>query len=292
MRFLGLALCIILLASCEKNIDFELNEMPDVLVVDASIENDQLPIVVLTKTFDYFSKITSELLANSFVHNAVVTMSNGQVIHKLKEYSIDSLGGYKIYFYSIDSSNLATAFTGKLNSSYTLKVKVDGKEYTSSTTIPSLHKILDSVWWKPVPFSKDTNKVIVMIKTTDPAGLGNYIRYYTKKNNGPFLPGENSVYDDQFTDGTTYEFPVDPGVDRNNKIPFDDNYFKRGDTVTLKLCNIDKTTFKFWTTMEFAYQSIGNPFSSPIKVIGNISNGALGAFNGYAAFYKTLIIPK
>ena len=292
MRLLGFGLCVLLLVSCEKNIDFDLKEKPDVLVVDASIENNQHPIVVLTKTFDYFSKITPELLANSFVHNATVTVSNGQVTHKLKEYSIDSLGGYKIYFYSIDSSNLLSAFTGKLNSSYTLKINAEGKEYTSSTTIPALNKILDSVWWKPAPFAKDTNEVIVMIKTTDPPGLGNYIRYYTKKNRGPFLPGENSVYDDQFTDGTTYEFPVDPGVDRNNKIQFEDNYFKRGDTVTLKLCNIDKATFKFWTTMEFGYQSIGNPFSSPTKVIGNISNGALGAFTGYAAFYKTLIIPK
>jgi len=292
MRLLGFGLCVLLLVSCEKNIDFDLKEKPDVLTVDASIENNQPPIVVLTKTFDYFSKITPELLANSFVHNATVTVSNGQVTHKLKEYSIDSLGGYKIYFYSIDSSNLLSAFTGKLNSSYTLKINAEGKEYTSSTTIPALNKILDSVWWKPAPFAKDTNEVIVMIKTTDPPGLGNYIRYYTKKNRGPFLPGENSVYDDQFTDGTTYEFPVDPGVDRNNKIQFEDNYFKRGDTVTLKLCNIDKATFKFWTTMEFGYQSIGNPFSSPTKVIGNISNGALGAFTGYAAFYKTLIIPK
>jgi hypothetical protein len=44
--------------------------------------------------------------------------------------------------------------------------------------------------------------------------------------------------------------------------------------------------------MEFAYQSIGNPFASPNKVLGNISNGALGAFTGYAAFYKTIIIPQ
>lgn len=57
----------------------------------------------------------------------------------------------------------------------------------------------------PPPFSKDTNKVIVLTRITDPPGLGNSVRYYTKKNSGPFLPGEGSVYDDQFMDGTTYE---------------------------------------------------------------------------------------
>ncbi len=89
-----------------------------------------------------------------------------------------------------------------------------------------------------------------------------------------------------------YEIRVDPGIDRNNKISFDENYFRRGDTVTLKLCNIDRATYKFWLTMEFAYQSIGNPFASPNKVLGNISNGGLGAFSGYAAFYKTITIPE
>ena len=44
--------------------------------------------------------------------------------------------------------------------------------------------------------------------------------------------------------------------------------------------------------MEYSYQSIGNPFSSPTKVLGNISNNALGYFGGYAAQYDTIIIPK
>ncbi|MGI8582068.1 MAG: DUF4249 family protein [Chitinophagaceae bacterium] len=292
MRFLGVLFIVLFLSSCEKNINFVLHESTAVLVVDASIENNQPPIVILTKSLDYFSRIDPQILANSFVHNADVHISNGVLNHKLKEYFIDSTGGYRVYFYSIDTMNLATAFTGLFNTTYSLKINSDGKEYSAITTIPILAKKPDTLWWKPAPFNDDTNKVVVITRASDPPGLGNYIRYYTKKNKGPFLPGENSVYDDQFVDGTTYEIPVDPGVDRNNKISFDKNYFKLGDTVTLKLCNIDKTTFKFWSTMEFGYQSIGNPFSSPTKVIGNISNGALGAFCGYAAFYKTLIIRK
>jgi hypothetical protein len=43
--------------------------------------------------------------------------------------------------------------------------------------------------------------------------------------------------------------------------------------------------------MEFSYQSIGNPFSSPTKVLGNVK-GALGYFGGYAVQYKSLVIPK
>jgi Domain of unknown function (DUF4249) len=280
---------VFLLVSCEKNIDFDLKNADDVLVVDAQIENGQVPNVILTKSFDFFSRITPDILFNSFVRNAEVTISNGTLIHKMKEYSIPLGGGYSFNYYSIDSANLATAFVGQFNKQYTLTIKAEGKEYTAKTSIPLLNKFPDSIWFKPAPLNPDSNARVLATITSDPPGLGNYIRYFTKKNSENFLPGENSVFDDAVIDGTSYELLVDPGIDRNNRVPRDSNFFKRGDTVTVKLCNIDKPTYTFWSSWEFAQQSIGNPFAQPNKVVGNISNGALGAFYGYAAWYKTII---
>lgn len=283
-----LLISIFILSSCEKNINFNLKDADDVLVVDAQIENGQVPTVILTKSFDYYSTISPQLLASSFVRNAEVTISNGTLTHQLKEYPV-LFFGYIGYYYSIDSSNLSTAFSGQFDMQYTLIIKSEGKEYIAKTNIPVLAKYPDSLWFKKAPLNVDTNKRVLMTRTTDPAGLGNYIRYFTKKNRGNFLPGANSVFDDAVIDGTTYEIQVDPGVDRNNPISADSNFFKRGDTVTVKVCNIDRQTYLFWNTWEFAQQSIGNPFSQPNKVLGNISNGALGAFCGYAAWYKTII---
>jgi hypothetical protein len=99
------------------------------------------------------------------------------------------------------------------------------------------------------------------------------------------------VFDDQVIDGTTYTFPVDRGMNKNFDIKEDAVFFNRGDTVILKLCDIDRVNFDFWRTFEFSFQSVGNPFSSPVKVLGNVSNGALGYFGGYAAQYRILIIP-
>ncbi|MEP6675358.1 MAG: DUF4249 family protein [Ferruginibacter sp.] len=285
----GIAL-LFWLTGCEKNINFNLDNADDVLVVDASIENGKAPVVVLTKSLDYYSNINAVVLANTFIHNATVTINNGTGTQQLKEYTVPFIPGINYYYYSTDSSNLAAAFNGTFNTGYDLNIKSAGKEYTAHTTIPVLAKYPDSIWWKKAPLNPDTNTAVLMVRTFDPPGLGNYIRYFTKKNSGQFLPGENSVFDDKIIDGTTYTVQVDPGVDRNNHVSYDSNYFKRGDTVTLKICNIDKATFTFWNTWEFAYQSIGNPFSQPGKVIGNISNGALGAFYGYAAWYKTIII--
>ncbi|HUP11754.1 MAG TPA: DUF4249 family protein, partial [Niastella sp.] len=185
-----------------------------------------------------------------------------------------------------------TAFLGELNSAYTLQIEKEGETFTAQTTIPAITKGLDSLWWKPAPPSSDSTRVVVMIKATDPPGYGDYVRYYTQKNYEPFFPGLNSVFDDLFIDGKQYELQVEPGFDRNLDREEDALFFHRGDIVTLKLSNIDRATYEFWRTMEYSYASIGNPFATPIKVLGNISNGALGYFGGYASQYHTLVIPK
>lgn len=292
-KLIGVLAITLLLTGCEKNINFNLKEAETVLVVDANIENDLPPVVVLTNSLNYFSQIDSNILNSMFVRNADVYISNGVLTHKLKEYPVPiPTAGITLYKYSIDSSNLATAFTGKLNTSYSLRIVSNGKEYNATTTIPALAKKPDSLWWEKAPFQDDTTRVVLMIKATDPPGLGNYVRYFTKRNNDPFYPGLNSVFDDQVIDGTTYELQVEPGVDRNFPGSINDNFFNRGDTITFKLCNIDRATYNFWNTWEFSAQSIGNPFASPNKISGNISNGALGAFYGYGAFYKTIIVPE
>ncbi len=289
--WLFVTIIIPILTSCEKTINFSLKDEDNKLVVEGIIENGQPPIVYLSTSLKYFSQITPEILTGTFVHGADVIISNGTSSHKLKEYAVPFVNGYFLYYYSIDSANLSTAFAGQLDHQYSLQINWQGKQYTATTTIPKITKKIDSLWWKPAP-KTDTTKVIIMSRATDPPGYGDYIRYFTKRNREPFYPPLASAYDDLFVDGTTYETQVDFGVDRNNPPSEDDRYFRRGDTVMIKLSNIDKVTYDYWRTMEYSYQSVGSPFSTPIKVTGNISNGALGYFGGYASQYRTIIIPR
>jgi Domain of unknown function (DUF4249) len=291
IRFL-LILSIPVLSSCEKAVSFKLNETTPKLVTEATIENGQQPVVYLSKSLDYFSKIDQHILANSFVHNADVYVSNGTLIHKLKEFTVPAGGGYNFYYYSNDPANPSTAFIGQLKKQYFLRIISEGKEYTATTTIPNTTRRIDSVFWKPAPAGNPPEKVAFMVRAYDAPGFGDYIRYFTKRNDEPFYPGLNSVYDDQVIDGSSYEVQVDRGVDRNESHPEGYVFFNKGDTVTLKVCNIDKATFDFWRTMEYSYASVGNPFSSPTRVVSNINGGGLGYFGGYAAQYRTVIIPR
>jgi Domain of unknown function (DUF4249) len=286
----GLLLCtVILFNSCEKDIDFKLDDAESLLVVDAKIEDGQPPFVVLTKSLGFFSSINPLILENAYIHNADVYVSNGVLTHKLKEYSIQLFAGLTAYVYANDTISPTTSFIGEISKNYSLRIVSEGKEYNAITSIPTNAIMLDSIWVTPVPQFSDTSKRILYFKATDPRGFGNYGRYFTKVNSGVFLPGETSAFDDQIIDGTTFTSQLPKGFYRPSKPTADSNYFSRGDTISLKFCNISQSAYTFWSTWEFSFQTIGNPFAQPSKVIGNISNGALGVFSGYAVQYKTIV---
>lgn len=283
---------LLLCTGCEKSVDFDLNETEPKLVVEATIENGVAPVVILTTSLNYFSKISVQDLAASFVSGATVTISDSTTTETLKEFARPLGGGLSYRYYTVDSV-AGRRFAGKLGTRYSLNIIAGGKNYAATTTIPNITRRIDSMWWRPVPGDTSGKEAAVIIRGADRKGFGDYVRYWTQRNREAFLPGINSVFDDLVIDGSTYELEVEPGADRNQLNRDDDDWrFKRGDTVTLKLANIDKATFDFWRTMEFTYSSVGNPFSTPVKVINNINGGALGYFGGYAAQQRTLIIPR
>jgi hypothetical protein len=293
MKFFYLLILIFGLLSCEKPINFVPENQEPKLVVEGIIENGRNPTVYLTRSLDFFSTISREQLSGSFVRNAEVSITDGTSSETLKEYEVHLAGDTVLYYYSVDTANGRSGMIGQMGSTYQLNVKTNGKDYAATTTIPVLTKTLDSLYFYRAIIADDTTKVVLYGRFNDPPGFGNYIRYFTSVNSGLYLPGLNSVFDDQVIDGKKYNLQIERGVDRNTDIDFETySYFNRGDIISIKFCNIDKGVYDFWRTMEYSYASIGNPFSSPTKVIGNISNGALGYFGGYAVQYASIIIPE
>ncbi len=288
MRRVTIILGMLYLMACEKDIQIEPTQNQAKMVVDAEIENEQAPIVVLSTSLNYFSTIDTATLFASFIKDAKVQINNGTKTVTLQVNELRFPQGGRYVFYTTPLNDPMLGETGK---TYQLSIEHQGQQYQSTTTIPLITKTIDSLWSKRVANRPNTDSFrVLMARIIDPPGLGNYIRYFTKVNNQPFFPGFNSAFDDAIIDGKTYNIDIDKGVDKNQ--PFErENYgfFKIGDTVTVKLANIDKASYTFWRTWEFAFQSIGNPFSSPGVVKGNISNGALGAFCGYGSQYKTYI---
>jgi hypothetical protein len=290
--YIPLILVILTGAACEKEITVDVQNNEDRLVVEGIIEDGRFPMVTISRSLNYFSQITPAQLLESFVHDAVVTVSNGVRTHQLREYRTDTTNGIALYYYTVDTAQFHSAFAGQPGNSYTLKIEAEGQTLHAITTIPEPRLKLDSMWWMQSAGNTAGEKARVLVKVTDPPERGNYIRYFTSRNGERFLPGLNSVFDDQIVNGTTFDVPLDAGVDKNQQIDFDTyGYFKKGDTVTLKFCNVDHRTYDFWRTADFAFTATGNPFASPTRILGNIQ-GALGYWGGYCVTYKTITIPK
>jgi hypothetical protein len=284
---------ILFVFSCEKRIQFPVNTYLPVLSVDASIETDNFPVVILTRSLNYFTKITPLILGASMIQNATVTIDDGTKNIKLKKYVQVTEDSLFYVFYTCDSLDVNNQIKGEEGKKYALKIIWNNKTYEATTIIPVTSKTLDSLWWFKAPSTPDTStKIILKGQFTDPPVFGDYVRYYTKVNSEPYYPGITSAFDDLFVNGTTYDIEIPKGLNKNSTDDLLNNqFFRRGDTISVKFANIDKATYDFWRTVEFTYRTASNPFSTPVKIIGNVSNGALGYFGGYANQFKSIIIP-
>ncbi len=292
IRVYILGICLGLVGlSCEKDANIHLHQAEQNLVVEGTIENGKAPRVILTHSLNYFSAIDLTILEKLFVHGARITVSGDNNTVQLVEKKVDTLFGAQYYYYE---PAYPETFRGRKGSTYTLHIEAEGQSLNAVTTIPADGFYLDSIWWIPAMKAgkPDSSKAFLMARIFDPPKLGNYARYFTKRNSEPFYPGLTSVADDGVTNGKVFDFQLSRGVSKNEEIDLEDfGYFEPGDTITLKFCNIDEATYRFWSTWEYAWSNNSNPFATPTDVQGNVP-GALGYWGGYDAQYKRLIVTK
>jgi hypothetical protein len=298
-----LALCFIsalcFWTACEKEVHINLSNGATQLVVNGQIETSLPPYVVLTHSIGFFSKVDLKTLENSFIHDADVRVSDGSREFKLREYAFDSTSGNTtahFFLYSTDVNDPKAAdFLGVPGRIYRLTIISEGKTYTSYAKIPVPQPIDSMVAVAPdSPPSKAPTARQLLVYYSDPDTPGNAVRYFTRRNSEPFYPGPNSVFDDAVINGSKNgKYPIligtsGPDLDLNDSSGF----IFPGDTVTLKWAAIDRGVYNFYVAFEYAINTVGNPFSSPINVPSNVNNGALGVWAAYGATYTTIVVPK
>ena len=272
-----------LLYSCEKDINVKLPTPEEKIVVEGWIEQDQYPVVMLTKNSPYFSQMDSAQIVALIITDATVTVSDGDSSEVLTP-TIDPN-----YFPPVLYKG--HHLKGVINKTYSLKIEAEGKVLTAQTTIPAPIP-LDSVWFKLEPQKDSLGYLWATI--TDPPAPGNCYRLFTKRlhRDNRYFPILGSVYEDSFFNGETLNFSMNRGIANLTADSQDDpevTYFKKGDTISLRACTIDRAHYDFWRTAEQEMYSGGNPFATPTTVVTNIQGGALGVWGGYGASYYTVI---
>lgn len=152
----------------------------------------------------------------------------------------------------------------------------------------------DSLYFRPHPNPEVDSLISLMGRIQDPPMLGNYYRFFTKRNSGPWVTTFQTVFDDAFFNGSSLPINVPYGLSRTERTedfnPDTFGYFHKGDTCYVKLCMIDEAHYDFWRTVEAERGNQGNPFGSFIKVRSNIKGG-IGVWGGYGSVIQSAIAP-
>ncbi len=306
-RFIFLLALTTGILSCEKEIDLNVDPPADAVVVEGHIENGLPPYVLLTKNSAFFGNININDISSYFISGASITVITDNDSVQLVEYNaallqllpdslaialaaqfgltIESASDFPpITIYTVALTD--TDFVGIVGKKYDLRVQLNGKTITSTTTIPA-PVYFDSLWLQPHPNPLYADSFFqVYGRLQDPIAPGNYYRYFSKADNEPFLISDQSVFDDAFINGKKFKIFIPKGHAVGAKSSTDFNtsgYWDINDSIcTIKLCMIDKPHYDFWRTLESSRIRQGNPFGAVVYVKSNV-NGALGVWGGYGS---------
>jgi hypothetical protein len=272
------ALIVTLFYACEKNITVDLPASKPEVVLEGYVEPGFAPYVYLAYSTGYFDPVDSAALAKNLIKNALVIISDGFTTDTMYEL----IPGYG-YFYA------ATQMTGTIGRTYTLTVTTQKGEKLSAKTILHPPVPLDSIYYKTI----ENNDTLGFVwgRLTDPDTVGNYYRWLAKRitKDDTYYAPFGSAFEDKFINGTSLDFSFNRGVPPNSDSDEEDSdLYKKGDTVIVKFCAIDKTSYSFWREAETQSGNNGNPFGS-VSPINSGVTGGLGIFCAYSPSYDTLI---
>ncbi|MEM7574332.1 MAG: DUF4249 domain-containing protein [Bacteroidota bacterium] len=304
--FLQLLALIVLVFSCQEEFIPATVAGPHPLVVEGYIEaageRSSPPYVFLTRSFPFFSQISGEEFDDFYVHDAEITVSDGEEEYLLTELcfndltpdqreiaanflgrNLDSLGiNLCVYL------DLSLSLFGEEGKTYTLSVEAEGETLTAVTTIPE-QVSLDSVYFvEPPGEPRDTLAQLRVILDDPPED--NWYRYFVRVGDDAFRRDNFSVFDDRLFADERLEFPLNRPLAPGESFDLSTfGLFRRGTDMSLKFLFIDEAHHRFWETIEFAASNQG-PFSNYTRIATNIEGG-LGIWGGIAASYYERRVP-
>ncbi len=264
--FLFLFLAIAL-SSCEKIVSIDLNKANPHMVIEGIVTDQQTPdSVVLSKSGDYFEP---SLIFPS-VPNALVTIADDLgTVDTLKE---DAPGTYR-----------SSTLRGIPGRTYTLTVVADGNVYSAVSSMPQ-RVLIDSLYATPLrEFDGDVGYNLYLM-FRDPPAPGNY--YRVNLSIGRSLPPDSitgeryHLFSDKLTNGNEVVLRMRTG-----------RSIVTGDTVSVELLSIDRTSYDYFRTLNNILTSDRAPTSlAPTNPNTNLTNGSLGYFMAYTIDTKKIIL--
>jgi hypothetical protein len=309
LRFLLIPIvAFLLLTACEEEFVPDVVVDPSQIVVEGYIEAGERrtpPYIFLTRSLGFFSELSTDELENAYVHDAVITVTDGSETVRLREFCSDDIDpatrDFASVFLGVNVDSLpfdlcvytdpTLSMLGQAGRTYDLRIEVEGATYTARTTIPE-HIPLSDLRFVDPPGAPIDTLLELRVTLDDPADNQDYYRYFTAVNNSGFIAPDASVVDDRLFNGQEFNFPLVRAPLSNEEFDLATfGLYRRGTTARIKWMCLDEGQFNFWNTLEFTVANQG-PFSSYTRIDSNIEGGALGIWGGFSASYYNLRVPE
>jgi hypothetical protein len=261
LKHIILFITVVLLASCDKEIQLPLDPNASMLVIDGSITDQAGP---------YFIKITRSIDVGStqnypVVDNATVMIYDNQGLRDTLSYTKD--GAYQ-----------TKRIKGIYGNTYFLEVIVDEKKYTASSTMSN--KVpLDSLRINNFLVNGEIRYSIIPVYT-DPIQLGNSYRFIQKINDT--LDQTFHVFNDNLNNGKVNQRPLRGGSDSLE--------VKLNDIVSVEMQCITRPTYLYYYTLNQQTGAGPGGGTTPANPPNNIQGGALGIFSAHTVEKKFIRI--
>ncbi len=251
------------LVACEDVIDIGLDDADPKLVIVGEVLYPLNMQVTISRTVSFGSEGAFDPVSGA---NVTIHME-GTETYVLEEVSP---GIYRSPITSVPRTNNAGLRQGM--PACHLLVTVDGKSFTATSTPPNPVPI-DSIGTTVSNIFGEERK-FVSVKYQDPPNEPNYYRFLRSVNGNPF----EMVYvtNDKFNDG---KYVTEDMAD------FDTEFFT-GDSVMIRMQNIDKAAFDFWN----AVQSINPGSAAPANPPSVFGDDALGYFSAYVQSQVSTVV--
>ncbi len=251
-------------SSCTKVITLDLKDSETLYVIEGAVNKGELIHFVNISQSIKFSTL------NSFptVSGAVVVMS-------------DDNGNSEVLVEVSPGKYATSSILGVEGRTYTLSVKIDGKEFLSTSTMPTQVN-LDLLYFIPDSFGGGEGKIAIPIRQ-DPLGVVNKYKFDIsvsrfKENKGYEMDSAIIVQDDQFSDGEISQQPIFGSL----------GAFFPNDTIRLYTSCIDQNVYQYFYSLSL---NGPNGAATPSNPVTNFTGGCLGYFSAQTKQFTEVIVP-
>jgi len=261
-RILVLAFVSLYLGSCEKVIEYDLNDSKPRYVIEGSVSDQEGQCRVKISKSVNFSD------SNTFpgISGAIVSIS-------------DDHGDLYVLNETEPGIYTSAYIKGIPGQTYQLNVIIGDETFTASSYLPEPVNF-DTIEYNELSTIGGTQKVTVPVYL-DPENSTNYYRFTQTINQIKTDP--IFVRDDKQSNGRLVKQPL---------FNFSDDSLKSGDIVEIEMLCIDRAVYEYFFALSQITGSNGpNGTGTPANPVSNISGGVLGYFSAHTSQVKTSVVP-